>query len=221
MGVFPVKADEHGTKLIDPGETAFIGKAPLVDLRVEPAFAPALGRLAIAFVLGDVGDHPVIEADLAGLAGIEGAVGIEERARDVQSQALHAFEGGLEMRLEVEGIVVMARHHPRRSEDVPIGIHDGQNIARLGPFAALVSHALAAFLGNRMTPIQVQLTQVKVVLYRLDARLPDFFQAPVGAPFAKVVVHRLPTDFFFVASCGSGAVGNLFHWQPVCSRYRM
>jgi hypothetical protein len=36
-----------------------------------------------------------------------------------------------------------------------------------------------------------------------------------------VVVHRLPTDFFFVTSFGSGTVGSSFHWQPVCSRYRM
>jgi hypothetical protein len=26
-----------------------------------------------------------------------------------------------------------------------------------------------------------------------------------------VVVHRLPTDFFFVASPGLGAIGNCFH----------
>jgi hypothetical protein len=35
-----------------------------------------------------------------------------------------------------------------------------------------------------------------------------------------VIVHGLPTDFFFVASFGLDSVGNLSHWQPVCSRYR-
>jgi len=43
IGVFPVKADEQGTKPIDPGETAFIGKPSFVDLRVEQAFAPSPG----------------------------------------------------------------------------------------------------------------------------------------------------------------------------------
>jgi hypothetical protein len=221
VGVFPVKADEQGTKLIDPGETTFIGEAAFVDLRVEQAFAPPFGSLAIAFVLGDVRDHTIIETDFPGFTGIEGTVGVEKRACDVQAQALQAFEGRLEVRLEVEGIVVIARHHARRSENIPVSIHDGQNVARLGSFATLIRYALAAFLGNRMTAIQVQLTQVKVGLHRVDARLPDLFQAPIGAPLAKVVVHCLPTDFFFVASCGPGAVGNWFHWQPVCSRYRM
>jgi hypothetical protein len=221
VGVFPVKADEQGTKLIDPGETAFIGKTAFVDLGIEQAFAPALGSLTIAFVFSDVGNDAVIKTDLARITGIEGTVGVEKRTRDIQAQTLQAFEGRLEVRLEVEGVIMIARHHARRSKNVPVGIHDGQNVARLGPFAPLIRHALAAFLGNRMTAIQVQLTQVKVVLHRLNARLPDFFQAPVDAPFAKVVVHCLPTDFFLVASCGSGSVGNLFHWQPVCSRYRM
>lgn len=219
--VLSVKPDEQRTKLIDPGETAFVGKAPLVDFSVEQAFASALRSLAITFVLGNVGDYPIIETDLASIARVEGAVGVEERALDVQAQAFHAFERGLEMALEVESVVMIASHHARRSEKVPVGIHNRQNVTRLGAFATLIRHAFAAFLGHRMAAIQVQLAQVQVVLHGLNTCLPDFFQAPVSTPLAEVIVHRLPADFFFVASCGSGAVGNSFHWQPVCSRYRM
>jgi len=39
-----------------------------------------------------------------------------------------------------------------------------------------------------MGAIQIQLAQVKVGLYGLNADLPDLFQAAVGAPFAKVIV---------------------------------
>lgn len=221
VGILTIKPDEQGSEFIDPGETTFVRKALFVDLGVEQAFAPTLRSLAIASVLGDVRDHPVIETQLAGLAGIKGAVGVEECARNGQSQALDAFERRLELGLKVEGVVVIAGNHARRRENVPVRIHEGQNITGLGAFATLIRHALAAFLGNGMTTIQVQLTQVKLALHRMNARLPDFFQAPVGTPFAEVIVHRLPTDFFFVASCGSAAVGNSFHWQPVCRRYRM
>lgn len=221
VGILPVKSDKQCAKLIDPSETAFVGKAPFVHLGIEQAFASAFGHLAIAFVLSDVRDDPIIETDFPRFARVEGAVGVEERALNVQAQTFHAFERGLEMGLEVESVVMIACHHPRRREDVPVGIHDRQNVTRLGAFASLISHALAAFLGNRMTAIQIQLTQVKIILHGLNARLPNLFQAPVGTPFAEVVVHRLPTDFFFVASFGSGSVGNWFHWHPVCSRYRM
>src|SRR5690606_29184599 len=121
------KADEQGTKLIDPGKAAFGGKAMLVNRSVEQTFAPTFGGFAVALVLGDVGNDAVIETDLARIAGIEGTVGVEKRPRDIQAQTLQAFEGRLEVRLEVEGVVMIARHHARRSKNVPVGIHDGQN----------------------------------------------------------------------------------------------
>ena len=221
VGVFTVKADKQRSELINPGKAALGGKASLVDLSVEQTFAPAFGRFAVALVFGDVGDHPVIEANLARFMGIESSVSVKKRPGDGQSQALHAFECGLEMGFEVEGVMVISRDNARRSDDVAVGIHDGQDVAGLGTLAALIGHTLTALLGQGMTAVQVQLAQVKVALHGLNARLPHLFQTTIGAPFAKVVVHGLPTDFFFVGSCGSGAIGNCFHWQPVCNRYRM
>lgn len=156
-GVFAVKADKQSAELINPGKTVFGGKAPLVDLSVEQTFATALGGFAVAFVLGDVGDHAMIEADLACFAGIEGSVRIEERSGDGQAQALHAFEGSLEMGLQVEGIIVIARDEACGRENVAVGIHDGQDVAGLGPLAALIGHTLTALLGKGMTAVQVQL----------------------------------------------------------------
>jgi len=211
VGVFTVKSDEQRTEFIDPGKRTFVGKAPFVDLGVEQAFAPAFRSFAVPLVLGDVRDRAVIETYLACLERIERAIGVEERACDSQSQPLHAFEGRLEMDLQVERVVVIARHDPRGSDYVTVRIHDGQDVTGLGALASLISDALAAFLGNRMTAIQVQLAQIKVGLDRLNTRLPHPFQTAVATPLLKVVVDCLPTDFFFVASVGSGAVGTCFH----------
>ena len=211
VGVFPVKTDQQGTKLIDPGKTAFVREALPVDFGIEQAFASAFRRFTITPVLSNIRDDTVIETDLPCRAGVESAIGVEERTGNRQSQALDAFERGLQVSFQIERIVVIPRHDARRCHDVSVPITDGQDIARFGTLASLVGHALAAFLGNRMRAIQVQRAQVKVALDRLNARLPDLFQAPVGAPFAIVIVHRLPADFFFVASFGSAAVGNCAH----------
>jgi len=204
VGVLTVKADEQSSELIDPGKAVFGSKAMLVNRSVEQTFAPTFGGFAVALVLGDVGDQAMVEADLAGFTGVEGTVSVEKRPGDGQSQALHALESSLEMGLQVEGVMVVARNDACRSQDVAVGIHEGQDVAGLGALATLIGHTLTTLLGQGMAAIQVQLAHVKVGPYRLNAGLPDPLQTPVGAPFAKVVVHRLPTDFFFSGRSGPG-----------------
>jgi hypothetical protein len=58
-----------------------------------------------------------------------------------------------------------------------------------------------------MTAIEVEVRQVQVVFDHLNTVLPDPLQAPISAPLAKVVVHRLPTDFLFVGSARSWSIG--------------
>ena len=199
VDVLTVKADEQGSELIHPGKAAFVGKASLVDVGVEQTFAPAFGGFAVALVFGDVRDQAMVEADLAGFTGIEGAVSVEERPGDGQSQALHALESSLQMGLQVEGVVVVARNDAGRSQDVAVGIHDGQDVAGLGALATLIGHPLTALFGQGMAAIPVQLAHVKVGLHRWNAGRPDPLQTPVGAPLTKVIVHCLPTALFFVS----------------------
>jgi len=210
-GVFAIKPNEQRAELIDPGKATFVRQALLVNLGVEQAFSSTLKGFTIAPVLGNVRDEAMIETDLARGVGVEGAIGVEKCASKGQSQLFHAFERRLEMGFQVERIVVMARDEPGGGENVPVRIRDGQDVTGLSALASLIGYTLAALLGNGMAAIQIQLAQVKVALHGLDTRLPDPGQAPVSAPLAKVVVHGLPTDFFFVASFGSGAVGNCFH----------
>jgi hypothetical protein len=78
MSIFPVKPDEQGSEFVDPSQAVFTGKAPFVNRCVEQTFAPAFRGFAVALVLGNIGDHPILETGLARLTGIEGAVGVEK-----------------------------------------------------------------------------------------------------------------------------------------------
>ena len=93
------------------------------------------------------------------------------------------------MVLELEGIVVIARDEWRGSNDVALSIGDGQDVGGLGPFASLIGHRFATFLGNGVTAIEIELRQIQVVLDRHNTRFPRPFQAAISAPLAKMVVH--------------------------------
>lgn len=102
------------------------------------------------------------------------------------------------MRLEVESVIMVARDDPSAGQHIALSVGDGQDIRGFSLLASLISHRLAAFLGDGMAAIQVQPRQVRIRLDRLNTVLPDLFQTPVGAPLLEVVVDRLPTDLFFL-----------------------
>lgn len=155
--ILPVITDQQSPEFVDPGEGALAGEASLVNVGIKEAFTPAFGGLTVAFILGDVGNNAVIEADFASIAGIEGTVGVEERPVNQQPQTFDRFEGRLKLGFQTKSVMMVTRHDARRSDHIPLGIGDGQNIAGFGPLPLLVSHALAAFLGDGVTAIQVQL----------------------------------------------------------------
>jgi len=211
VGIFVIKADQQSAKLVDPGETAFAGKTLAVNGGIEQAFTAPPGRFAVAFILGHVGNQAMIEADFAGGTSIERTVGVEERAHNRQAQTLEVLEGRLQMGFQTKSVVVVARHDAGRGDNKALGIGDGQDIAGLGALARLVSHTITAFLGNGVAAIEVQLRQIQVMLDALDALLPHPFQTAIPAPLLKVIIHRLPTEFFFSGSSASGVIGNCAH----------
>ena len=115
------------------------------------------------------------------------------------------------MRLEVEGVVVVARDDAGGGQDVAVGIRDRQDVGGFGFLASLVGHRLAALLGNRVTAIQIQLREVNIVVDDLNTVFPNLLQALIGAPLLEVVVDRLPTDLLFVGSPGLGSMGKRAH----------
>lgn len=211
IGIFALKAYQQRTKLIDPGKTALVREAMLVNGRVEQAFPSAFRLLAIARVFSDVGDEPMVEAHLAGSFGVEGTVGVKVSTGDGQAQALDELESRLQMRLEVISVMMVASDNARRSDDVAVAFGDGQDIGGFSAFARLIGNAFAALLGNRVAAIQVEFRQIQPLLDRHDAVLPNSLQAPIAAPLAEVIVDGIPTDFFFVGSAGSAAMGNCAH----------
>lgn len=211
VGILAVIANEQGSKLVNPSKAAFTGEALLVDRRIKPAFAPAFSLFAVAFVLTNVGNDMVIEANLAGFERIKGAVGIEVSSGNRQAQALHALEGRLQVRFEVEGIMMVARDHAGRSQHVALRIRDRQDVGGFRALSVLVSDTFAAFLRQRMTAIQIQVGQIKVRSNGLNTLFPNPLQAAIGAPFLEVIVDRLPAQLFFSGSFRDGAIGSSLH----------
>ena len=72
-----LKTDEQALKLVEPSEGTFDRKAQLINLRLKETLATAFGGFAIAFILSDVRNQTIVEADFACVFGIESGIGIE------------------------------------------------------------------------------------------------------------------------------------------------
>lgn len=158
VGIFAIIANKQGSKLVNPGKTALTAEPLLIDRCIEKAFTPAFDGFPVALVLADVGNDVVIEADFARFQGIKGTVGVEVSSGNRQAQVLHMLEGGLQMRFEVESIVMIACDDPRRSHYLPLRVGDGKDIGGFGTFSVLVGDTFAAFLRQRMATIEVQVS---------------------------------------------------------------
>ena len=211
VGVLAVITNEQCSEFVNPSKTAFTTETLLVDGGIEQAFAPAFGLFSVAFILANVGNDVMIETNFPCFQRIKGAVGIEERSGNRQTEALHATKSVLKVGLEVESIMMVACHDPSRGHHVALRIRDRQNIRGFGAFSVLIRDTLAAFLRQRMTPIEIQMRQIEVWADRLDALLPDPLQTAVSAPLLEVIVNRLPANLFFSGSVREGAIGSSGH----------
>lgn len=169
----------------------------LVHFFVENTFAASFVLFAIAFVLWNVGLQAMVKTGFASFLGIESAVGIEVGSSDGQALLLEPAKSGLQVWLEIVSIVVITRHEAGGSDDEAICICNRQDIGCFGLFAPLIGDRFAAFLGNNMRTVQVELGQVQQMLNGSNTPLPDPLQTAIPTPLAEVVIHRLPTDFFF------------------------
>ena len=211
VGVLAVKANEQRSELIHPGKTALTAETLLVDGGIEETFPSAFGGFPVAFILTNVGNDTVIEADFPCLQRIKSAVSIEISPSNRQSQAFHTAKGGLEVFFEVESIMMVARDEPSRSRDIALRISDRQDIRGLGSFSRLIRDTLAAFLRQSMAAIEIQVRQIEVLADRLNTLLPDPLKTAIGTPFLEMIVDRLPANLFFSPSFREGAIGNCVH----------
>ncbi len=157
VGLLAIKTDQQSPKLVNPSKTAFTGEALLVQLGIEQALASPLGCFTVAFVFSDVRDHAMIEADFAPVAGVEGTISVENRPSNDQTLTFHRLEGGLKLSFQTKCVVMIVGDDRGRSDHIALGLGDRQDVTGFRPLARLVSHTFAAFLGNRMAAIEVQL----------------------------------------------------------------
>lgn len=75
-------AHKQGSELVDPSKRAFAAKAVFVNASVEQAFWPGLGAFAVADVVRDVGNDPMVETHFARSAGVERRISVKVAARN-------------------------------------------------------------------------------------------------------------------------------------------
>lgn len=188
---------------------------------MELALASAFWGASITLVFREIGTQAVAETDTPSSPRVEGSIAIEIGVAQGKPQAAQVEDGRFQMLRELIRVVMIARHNARRGDDVAMGVADGQDIGGLGAFAPLVSDRFAAFLGQRMTSVEIEVCGVHLLADRHDATLPHTLEAAVPAPLAEVMVDRAPADFFLGALSALDMTGSCAHWQPVCSWYRM
>src|SRR2546428_12632444 len=79
------KSQKQPLELVFPGKGPFDTHPQRMDGFVEEAFASALGRLSVAGILWDVGDHAGIENAFAVVCGIKATIEVKVGAFEVQT----------------------------------------------------------------------------------------------------------------------------------------
>lgn len=211
ISIFSVKADEECPELVYPGESALTDKSLFVHLAVEQPLAAAFSRATVPPVFRDIGDEAMIEAGFAGLTGVKGCVGVEISSGNIQSCPFQVFEHDLQMRFEVESVMMIACYNAGRGQNEAVRVCQRQDVGSFRFLSPLKCCGFAAFFSGGMTAVKIELRQIDIRPNEINAVLPDLFQAAVTAPFAEMVIHRLPADFFFSGSLGAAATGSCSH----------
>jgi hypothetical protein len=85
------KSEQQSFELIFPGKGPFDTHSQRMNRGVEEPLAPALGTLAVAGILGDVGDQACIEDALPIVRRIKAAIQIEIGTSEVQPHLFGHF----------------------------------------------------------------------------------------------------------------------------------
>src|SRR5258708_19602353 len=103
--------------------------------------------------------------------------------------------------VELKRLIVGGGENVGGGDDIAVVVGDGQDIGDHGTLAASISNPFTAFLGERVTPVQIQNRQIQFSLDDLHAVLPNSFYTASQLISAGAVMS------------------NCSHWQSVCSRY--
>ncbi len=131
---------------------------------IEPPLAPALGRLAMTWILFDVRDHARIEDGLAIRLGIEPAIQVEIRALEIQTRQLGYPLQGLQPFGQQHRIRFIDRRHGEGSQHVAVVVNDRDDLFSLLVFVAGIADAVPAFFGHGVGAIAMQDAEIELVV---------------------------------------------------------
>ncbi len=167
-----------------------------MDGGMEQSLAPALGGLAVAGVLLDVGDHPRIEDRLAIGLRIEPPIEIEVRAFQHQARQLGHPLQSLQPFREQHRIRFIDGCHRQGSQHIPVVVDDGDALFSLLVFVTGIADAVPAFFGHGVGPITVEHAEIKLVVVRQMLHTGDegLLKGAVIRPLGKDFVDRRVVD---------------------------
>jgi hypothetical protein len=123
-----------------------------MDGFVEQPLAPALGALAVARILLNVGDHAGIENALAMVSGVKAAIEVEGGASQVQPDLLgHRLQGFQALGKE-HHIRFIHGSHGDGSEDIAIVVRYRDDFFALLVFAPRIPNPIPPFLATVLVP---------------------------------------------------------------------
>src|SRR5262249_24921680 len=119
---------------------------------IEEPLAPALGVLAVAGILWDVGDQTGIEDALPIVRRIKAAIEIEIGTSEVQPDLFRHLLQRLEALRQQHHIGLIDGRHGDGCQDVAIIVNDGNDLLALLVFIPREANAIAPFLATVLVP---------------------------------------------------------------------
>src|SRR5499427_4234959 len=123
-----------------------------MDGSIEEPLAPALGALAVAGVLFDIGDHPRIKNALAIRSGVKAAVKIDISASEVQPDLFRHLLQGVEPLGQQDHVRLIDGCHRQGSQHIAIVVGHGDDLLPFLVLVARVANAIAPFLATVLVP---------------------------------------------------------------------
>src|SRR4249920_2560305 len=123
-----------------------------MDRCIEQALPSALGGLAVAGILLNVGNHTCVENALAIVCGIKAAIEVEVGASQVQPDLLGHLLQGLQALGKEHHICFIHGSHGDGSQHRAIVVYDRDDFLTLLVFVPRVPDAIPPFLATVLVP---------------------------------------------------------------------
>jgi hypothetical protein len=153
---FPFKAKQQPLEFLLPGEHALNREKALgKNFFVEDALWSRLRRFLIARVLGNIGNHVMVEDGFPVLFAVIDTVEAHDAPIEVESDKTSNREHFWQFLAKKRGFVVIAGSTDERGDHIAVAIAKRHDFVTLEVLMAVVSEVVAAFLRRRTGTIAV------------------------------------------------------------------